>query len=30
MNLGEVVAEGAFDTVMSDPTVRRAYLGVQE
>ncbi len=28
MNLGEVIAEGAFDDVMADPDVRRAYLGV--
>jgi branched-chain amino acid transport system ATP-binding protein len=30
MNLGQVVAEGDFDTVMADPTVRLAYLGIQE
>jgi branched-chain amino acid transport system ATP-binding protein len=30
MNLGQVVAEGAFDSVMADPTVRLAYLGIQE
>ena len=30
MNLGEVIAEGAFATVMADPAVRTAYLGIQE
>ena len=30
MNLGEVIAEGDFDSVMADPAVRTAYLGVQE
>ena len=29
MNLGEVIAEGAFDEVMADPAVRHAYLGVR-
>ncbi|HEY4928282.1 MAG TPA: ABC transporter ATP-binding protein [Acidimicrobiales bacterium] len=29
MNLGSVIAEGPFDTVMADPGVRHAYLGVQ-
>ena len=29
MNLGSVIAEGPFDTVMADPAVRHAYLGVQ-
>jgi branched-chain amino acid transport system ATP-binding protein len=28
MNLGEVIAEGTFDDVMADPSVRLAYLGV--
>ncbi len=28
MNLGEVLAEGSFDEVMADPSVRQAYLGV--
>ena len=28
MNLGNVIAEGPFDTVMADPAVRHAYLGV--
>ena len=28
MDLGEVIAEGAFDSVMADPAVRQAYLGV--
>jgi len=27
MNLGSVIAEGSFDTVMADPAVRHAYLG---
>lgn len=27
MNLGVVIAEGAFDEVMADPAVRHAYLG---
>jgi branched-chain amino acid transport system ATP-binding protein len=30
MNLGEVIAEGDFESVMADPAVRTAYLGVQE
>jgi branched-chain amino acid transport system ATP-binding protein len=30
MNLGEVIAEGDFASVMADPTVRTAYLGLQE
>jgi branched-chain amino acid transport system ATP-binding protein len=30
MNLGEVIAEGSFATVMADPAVRTAYLGLQE
>jgi len=30
MNLGEVIAEGDFASVMADPAVRTAYLGVQE
>ena len=30
MNLGEVIAEGDFASVMADPGVRTAYLGVQE
>lgn len=30
MNLGQVVAEGHFDTVMADPIVRSAYLGLHE
>lgn len=30
MNLGEVIAEGEFTSVMADPVVRTAYLGVQE
>ncbi len=29
MNLGEVIAEGDFASVMADPAVRRAYLGVE-
>jgi branched-chain amino acid transport system ATP-binding protein len=29
MNLGEVIAEGDFASVMADPAVRTAYLGVQ-
>ena len=29
MNLGEVIAEGDFGSVMADPAVRRAYLGVE-
>jgi branched-chain amino acid transport system ATP-binding protein len=28
MNLGTVIAEGTFDTVMADPAVREAYLGL--
>jgi branched-chain amino acid transport system ATP-binding protein len=28
MDLGRVIASGAFDQVMADPDVRRAYLGV--
>ena len=28
MNLGMVIAEGTFDVVMADPSVRQAYLGV--
>ena len=28
MNLGTVIADGAFDDVMADPLVRQAYLGV--
>ncbi len=28
MNLGEVIAEGDFDSVMADPAVRHAYLGL--
>ncbi len=28
MNLGTVIADGAFDDVMADPAVRHAYLGV--
>ena len=28
MDLGEVIAEGTFDEVMADPSVRQAYLGV--
>lgn len=28
MDLGIVIAEGTFDEVMADPTVRNAYLGV--
>jgi branched-chain amino acid transport system ATP-binding protein len=28
MNLGAVIAEGTFDEVMADPSVRQAYLGV--
>jgi branched-chain amino acid transport system ATP-binding protein len=28
MDLGTVIAEGPFDTVMADPAVRTAYLGV--
>ncbi|MGA2836122.1 MAG: ABC transporter ATP-binding protein [Acidimicrobiales bacterium] len=28
MNLGEVIAEGDFDSVMADPAVRQAYLGL--
>jgi len=28
MDLGLVIAEGTFDEVMTDPTVRHAYLGV--
>ncbi len=28
MNLGAVIAEGTFNEVMADPTVRHAYLGV--
>jgi len=28
MNLGAVIAEGSFDEVMADPSVRQAYLGV--
>ena len=28
MDLGTVIAEGPFDTVMADPAVRHAYLGV--
>jgi branched-chain amino acid transport system ATP-binding protein len=30
MNLGEVIAEGDFESVMADRAVRTAYLGVQE
>jgi branched-chain amino acid transport system ATP-binding protein len=30
MNLGEVIAEGDFASVMADPAVRTAYLGIQE
>jgi len=30
MNLGEVIAEGEFASVMADPAVRTAYLGIQE
>ena len=30
MNLGEVIAEGSFASVMADPAVRTAYLGVRE
>ncbi len=29
MNLGELIAEGDFGSVMADPVVRRAYLGVE-
>ncbi len=29
MNLGEVIAEGDFTSVMADPAVRTAYLGVR-
>ena len=28
MNLGMVIADGPFDEVMADPSVRQAYLGV--
>ncbi len=28
MDLGRVIAQGTFDEVMADPTVRQAYLGV--
>ncbi len=28
MNLGEVIAQGTFDEVMADPSVRQAYLGL--
>jgi branched-chain amino acid transport system ATP-binding protein len=28
MNLGSVIAEGPFDSVMADPGVRQAYLGL--
>jgi ABC-type branched-subunit amino acid transport system ATPase component len=27
MDLGQVIADGSFDAVMSDGRVRRAYLG---
>ena len=30
MDLGIVIAEGPFDSVMADPMVRHAYLGVNE
>jgi branched-chain amino acid transport system ATP-binding protein len=30
MNLGEVIAMGDFQTVMADPGVRTAYLGIHE
>jgi branched-chain amino acid transport system ATP-binding protein len=29
MNLGVVIADGTFDQVMADPSVREAYLGVR-
>jgi branched-chain amino acid transport system ATP-binding protein len=28
MDLGAIIAEGSFDEVMADPTVRHAYLGI--
>jgi ABC-type branched-subunit amino acid transport system ATPase component len=28
MDLGTVIAEGPFDSVMAHPAVRQAYLGV--
>jgi ABC-type branched-subunit amino acid transport system ATPase component len=28
MDLGTVIAEGPFDSVMADPAVRLAYLGL--